>query len=89
MQNEIMRAELLHEIYMAMEKLPEKCGQIFKMIFVDELSTFEIAGKLQINIQTVRTQKARAIALIKNNLTNKDLRYPLISYIALIITLSE
>ena len=78
-QIEIMRAELLHEIYIAMGKLPDKCGQIFKMIFVEELSNYEIAGRLRINVQTVRTQKARAIGLIKNALAGKNLQFSLIS----------
>lgn len=87
MQNEIMRAELVHEIYMAMDKLPAKCGQIFRMIFVDELSTFEIAGRLHINVQTVRSQKARAIELIKRALVKKNLQFPVVAYLALLLDL--
>ena len=87
MQNEIMRAELLHEIYMAMDTLPDKCGKIFRMIFVDELSTFEIAGRLQINVQTVRSQKARAIELIKRALGKKNLQLPMIVYLTLLLDL--
>ncbi|MBX3252966.1 MAG: sigma-70 family RNA polymerase sigma factor [Chitinophagaceae bacterium] len=86
-QNEIMRAELIHEIYMAMDKLPDKCGQIFKMIFVEDLSTVEIAEKLQINVQTVRTQKARAIELIRNLLIKKNLQFPVVAYLTLLLDL--
>jgi RNA polymerase sigma factor (sigma-70 family) len=71
MQREILRAELLNEIYRQMDNLPDKCGRIFKMIFIDQLSTTEIATQLAINMQTVRTQKARAISLIKNALLRK------------------
>jgi RNA polymerase sigma factor (sigma-70 family) len=83
-QNEILRVELIHEIYTAMGELPDKCGQIFKMIFVEELSNYEIAGRLQINVQTVRTQKARAIGLIRNALLHKDQRLALISSLVLL-----
>lgn len=86
-QNEIMRAELIHEIYMAMEKLPDKCGRIFRMIFVEGLSTLEIAEELQINVQTVRTQKARAIELIRNALVKKDLQFPVVTYLTLLLGL--
>lgn len=86
-QTEIIRAEIIHEIYTAMEKLPDKCGQIFKMIFVEDLSTFEIAERLQINVQTVRTQKARAIELIRNALIKKNLQFPVVVYLALLFDL--
>lgn len=75
---EIMRAELISEIYKEMDKLPDKCGKVFKMLFVEELSTAEIAEKLNINVQTVRTQKARAIELIRNALLKKNPRAALI-----------
>lgn len=86
-QNEIIRAELIHEIYIAMENLPDKCGQIFKMIFVEDLSTLEIAEKLQINVQTVRTQKARGIELIRNALFKKDLQFSVVIYLSLLLKL--
>ena len=72
LETEVLRAEILQEIYMEMDNLPGKCGQIFKMIFVDELSTDEIAGRMGINVQTVRTQKARAISLIRTALLKKN-----------------
>jgi RNA polymerase sigma-70 factor (ECF subfamily) len=71
-ETEILRAEILQEIYTEMDNLPGKCGQIFKMIFVDELSTEEIAARMGINVQTVRTQKARAISLIRTALLKKN-----------------
>lgn len=75
---EIMRAELISEIYREMDKLPGKCGKIFRMLFVEELSTAEIAEQLNINVQTVRTQKARAIEIIRNALLKKNPRAALI-----------
>ncbi len=71
-KNEILRVELLQEIYEEIENLPEKCGQIFKMIFLQGLSTDQIASCLSINVQTVRTQKARAIQPIKTKLLRKN-----------------
>jgi RNA polymerase sigma-70 factor (family 1) len=71
-ENEILRAELIREIYDEIENLPDKCRQIFKMIFVEELSTDEISAKLSINVQTVRSQKARAIQLIRTSLLKKN-----------------
>jgi RNA polymerase sigma factor (sigma-70 family) len=71
-ETEILRAEVLQEIYAEIENLPGRCGQIFKMIFVEGLSTDQIAAHMGINVQTVRTQKARAISLIRTALLKKN-----------------
>jgi RNA polymerase sigma-70 factor (family 1) len=72
LEREILLVELLQEIYEEMENLPGRCGQIFKLIFIHGRSTEEIAAELSINPQTVRTQKARAIQLIKMELLKKN-----------------
>jgi len=72
LETEVLRAEILQEIYAEVENLPDKCSQIFKMIFVEELSTDVIADRLGINVQTVRSQKARAIGIIRTALLKKE-----------------
>lgn len=72
---EILRAELIRDIYEEIENLPDRCGQIFKLIFVEQLSSEEIADRLSITPQTVRTQKARAITLVRTALLKKN-RWP-------------
>lgn len=72
LEAEILRAELIREIYQEIENLPDKCGQIFKMIFLEQLSTEDIASRLSINVQTVRSQKARALQLIRTSLLKKN-----------------
>jgi RNA polymerase sigma factor (sigma-70 family) len=64
-QNEIIKLELLSHIYQEMETLPKKCRTIFKLYFLKQLSSDEIANKLGISPQTARSQKARAIQLLK------------------------
>jgi len=71
LEREILRVELLQEIYKEIDNLPDRCSQIFKMIFIEQRSTQEIADELGINVQTVRTQKARAIELLKTELLKK------------------
>jgi RNA polymerase sigma factor (sigma-70 family) len=71
-ENEILRSELLQEIYAEIEALPGRCRTIFKLIFFEGLSTEEIAERLGIRMQTVRSQKSRAIELIKTELLKKD-----------------
>ncbi len=70
-ETEVLRAEVLHEIYAEIEHLPGRCGQIFKLLFIEGLPTDQIAERFGINVQTVRTQKARAISLILTALLKK------------------
>ena len=72
LEREILRVELLQDIYQEIENLPERCGQIFKLLFIHNQTTDQIAAQLSINVQTVRTQKARAIQLIKIELFRKS-----------------
>jgi RNA polymerase sigma-19 factor, ECF subfamily len=81
-ETEVLRAEILQEIYAEVENLPDRCGQIFKLLFVDELSTDQIAARMGINVQTVRTQKARAISLIRTALLKKGRLATLIFFYA-------
>ncbi len=71
-QNEILLAELTHDIYKEIENLPGKCREIFTMIFFEGKSTDQIGQELGISPQTVRTQKARAIQLIKTELLKNE-----------------
>ncbi len=70
-ETEVLRAEVLQEIYAEVESLPGRCGQIFKLLFIEGLPTDQIAERFGINVQTVRTQKARAICLIRTALLKK------------------
>lgn len=70
-QNEIIRAEVIAEIYNEIERLPVKCRDIFKLLYFQGLGTDQIARQLGISTQTVRTQKARAIQLIRTELLRR------------------
>ena len=64
-----IRSELLQKLWEDVEQLPTVRKKIFKMYFAEGCSSFEIAKSLQISVDTVRVQKARALhslrALIK------------------------
>jgi RNA polymerase sigma-70 factor (ECF subfamily) len=68
--NSIIKAEVIGEIYKAIESLPEGCKTVFNMSFLDELKNQEIADKLDVSINTVKTQKARALQLLRLKLKN-------------------
>jgi RNA polymerase sigma-70 factor (family 1) len=63
--DEMIRLEVLDEIYCEIEHLPQRCREIFKLIFLEGLSNKEIAERAHINVQTVRSQKAKALELVR------------------------
>ncbi len=60
-----IHAELLHQLYNAMQQLPGQCRQVCEMLFKDGKSAREVATELDLNISTVKTQKARAIKALR------------------------
>lgn len=62
--NERLETELLHLIYSGMEHLPLECRKIFQL-YLNDYSPAEIADRLSISAATVRSQKRRAITLLK------------------------
>jgi RNA polymerase sigma-70 factor (family 1) len=71
--NEIVRAEVLQEIMQAIENLPEQCGKVLKLGYLEGMKNQEIADLLRISVHTVKNQKARAIQLLKIKLRDRDL----------------
>lgn len=63
--NNMIQAEVLGEIYAAIDSLPEHCRRISKMGYIEGLKNQEIADKLDISINTVKTQKKRALQLLR------------------------
>lgn len=62
---EEVRAALIRHIYNEAQKLPPRVKEIFLLSFEAGLKPSEIAGKLQISVQTVSNQKLNAIRLLK------------------------
>lgn len=60
-----VEAEACEMIYKAIEELPGKCRDIFKLLIIGQ-STEEIANRFNISVKTVRSQKARALELLRN-----------------------
>lgn len=66
--NNIVKAEVLARIYSAVETLPDGCKKIFEMSYFEELKNPQIAEILEITVNTVKTQKYRAIKLLNEKL---------------------
>lgn len=52
----------------ALESLPQKCRKVFELSCIEGVKYKDIAEDLQISINTVKSQRARAIELLKERL---------------------
>jgi RNA polymerase sigma-70 factor (ECF subfamily) len=71
--NCIIKTEVLHQLYLAIQGLPSQCSKIAYMSFVEGMRNQEIADKLQLSINTVKNQKGRAIELLKVKLLESNI----------------
>lgn len=68
--NQMINAEVVHELHQAIGELPEQCRRIIQLLIEEDRSPKEIAQQLGIQVSTVNSQKARAIALLKKRLSD-------------------
>ena len=71
--NEMIRAEVLKEIMNEINNLPEQCGKVLKLGYLEGLRNQEIAKLMNISVHTVKNQKARAIQLLRVKLPDRNL----------------
>lgn len=65
---DIIRAEFFSALYKALNSLPTECRRVFKMLYLDGKKVSEIAEELNISPSTVKSQKARGLALIRKKI---------------------
>ncbi|MCT4614807.1 MAG: RNA polymerase sigma-70 factor [Marinifilaceae bacterium] len=75
---EIVNTELIQFMYSAIEQLPRKCREIFKMSRFSGMKNKEIAQELDISINTVQTQMGIALSKLRESLG--DNRFILLMY---------
>ena len=56
--NEMIRAEVLQQVYEAIEALPSQCKKVFKLCYVEGLSNSEVAERFSISVNTVKDRKS-------------------------------
>lgn len=62
----IMEAEVLQKVHNALQKLPEGCRKIMYLSYFEEMKNKEVAAYLKVSINTVKTQKRRALQLLRS-----------------------
>lgn len=63
--------ERLELVYKEIDKLPEKCREIFIMSYLEERKTAEIALLLNLSTRTVEAQLYKALKTLRNALSGK------------------
>lgn len=76
--NEELETIALELIFQLAEGLPSECRKVFDLLYREQLSFEEAADRLQLGIQTVRNQKARAIAHLRKQLRGHTLQWLLL-----------
>lgn len=66
--NELIETAALELVFEIAQGLPGECKRVFDLLYKERLNYQDIASTLQLNIQTVRNQNARAIAYIRKRL---------------------
>lgn len=65
----IIETETYREIFIALDSLPPKCREIFKMLFIEGKGYDQIALELNLSTKTIYSQKDRALSLIRQRLS--------------------
>jgi RNA polymerase sigma-70 factor (ECF subfamily) len=68
MEQFIIEEETHAILFQALESLPLKCRKVFELSCLEGVKYKDIAEDLQISINTVKSQRARAIELLKRHL---------------------
>ncbi|GHT67246.1 DNA-directed RNA polymerase sigma-70 factor [Bacteroidia bacterium] len=68
MDREMDEEEIYRQLFLAIEKLPVRCREVFEM-YMDGKRNDEIAEALNISIETVKTQKKRAVKHLKSRMS--------------------
>ncbi|SMD11657.1 RNA polymerase sigma factor [Pedobacter nyackensis] len=74
--HEIIEAEFLNVLDQELNFLPERCREVFNLIYFEGKKTDEIAFQLNLSVKTVRNHKARAVDQLKTAFLKKNLSGP-------------
>ena len=81
------KEEVFRLLFKQIDLLPERCREIF-LLHLEGYDNDAIAKKLSLSIETVKTQKKRAMKTLRNNLKEKlQKKYPDTSFFILFLYL--
>jgi len=62
---QMIRSEVMNEVHHIVAAMPKACRKIFQLGYLEGWSNAKIAEKLQVSINTVKTQKKRGLKILK------------------------
>lgn len=68
LMDNLIRSEVLGELYQELALLPQGCQHICRLIYFEGKKYEEVALELGVSINTVKSQRQRALRLLKNRL---------------------
>ncbi len=69
------QVDIIKVVYQIIDLLPEERRQVFMMVFVDGMSYQEVADRLAISKNTVKTQLARALKFLRKEMKDNDIPF--------------
>lgn len=66
-EESVNEEEIYRHLFDLIDRLPQRCREVF-LLYMEGRKNDEIADMLQLSIETVKTQKKRAMAFIRGNL---------------------
>jgi RNA polymerase sigma-70 factor (family 1) len=67
--HDIIKAEVLAEIYRAIHLLPSQCGKVIQLGYLEGKNNTEIAEEMGLSEQTVKNYKVRGLSMLKDRLS--------------------
>ena len=64
----VFTEEIFRQLFMTIDSLPERCKQVF-LLHMEGKKNEEIAAALYVSLETVKTQKKRAMSLLRKKLS--------------------
>lgn len=68
---DMILAEVVREIYAALNSLPPRCKQVFTHLFIEGKTLNETAAAMNTSINTVKNQRARGLKLLREKTNSK------------------
>jgi RNA polymerase sigma-70 factor (family 1) len=72
----IIISESMHQVHLAVQRLPAKYQQVFKMLYVEGKEVKDIATELNLPLSTVKSQKTRTLELLRKELPHLGFLLP-------------
>lgn len=67
--NDLIKAEIFGELHKELSRLPKQCKRICELIYLEEKSYEEVADEMDLSINTIKTQRQRALKYLKSKFT--------------------